>query len=259
MEEEQQVAGTSPEAKRLKVAHDRIRCLVFLDLETTGVNVVRDEIVQVYCEVWRLNERFEMLGEEKGTFKCYVMPHRSISEGASKVNGLHKIMTADGKDMLVKNMKYEVKTATPSQFITTFKEFLSETMDRSDKVYFCAFNGYSFDFPLLYNVWKDNGGMKSFTTFLQLFQKKFYFMDLMHASSAVLGGNKRKQEDVFYKLFSTVYPAHDAEEDVKAMVKIYNELVTKYSTLTLPYLLKLQPFKDNTHTKGGIAFLNRLQ
>ena len=84
--------------------------LVFFDLESTGLNVDEDEIVQIAAVANT---------QESEEFSVFVLPSVAIDEGASKVHGITRQgrqLVRGGRILPSTDMETGLKVVTPSYF-----------------------------------------------------------------------------------------------------------------------------------------------
>ena len=176
----------------------QITYIVF-DLETTGVDILVDEPIQIFLGATTGKE------EEIETslfFKCY--GERRISQGAENV---HKISWEE-------LLKEGIPAKEGVGRILHFTKFLSPML-------FVGHNAISFDLPMLWN-WLQRYGQGRFKH-----PSVCGVYDTMHMANVVLGGTKwRKMESLAMELGIPLPPGdlHDAREDGMLTWKIFQKL-----------------------------------
>jgi len=167
-----------------------IRPLVFFDLETTGIDVEKDRIVQIAMI------RIEPGGERK-TFESLVNPERPIPPGASAVHGI--------KDEDVRDQP-------------TFSQIRREVEDFLTDADLAGFNSVNFDLPLLEAELKRTGSELDFSGVRHLDAMKiFHIMERRDLTAA-------------YKFYcgKDLAGAHNALADTEATLEILDAQIARY-------------------------------
>ena len=167
-----------------------IRPLVFFDLETTGIDVDRDRIVQIAMI------RVEPDGQRK-TFESLVNPECPIPPGASAVHGI--------KDEDVRDQP-------------TFSQIRQEVEDFLTDADLGGFNSVNFDLPLLQAELKRAGGELDFPGVRHLDAMKiFHLMEKRDLTAA-------------YKFYcgKDLTGAHNALADTEATLEILDAQIARY-------------------------------
>jgi len=209
------------------------RPLVFFDLETTGVDVEKDRIVQI--AVLRLgsvaNELTEGIGIDCDGWSrredmWLVNPCVHIPEGASAVHG---ITDEDVKDM------------------PAFSDISKEVAEWFKDADVCGHNVIKFDIPLLENemaragiAFEVDGGV---IDTLRIFQARF-----------------RHTLECAHRLYAGTWfeGAHDAGNDVDALVKILYGMVEEYPDMPNEpgVLASTPPSPDWIDAEGKFIWIN---
>ena len=132
--------------------------LLFIDVETTGVNPERNGIIQVSGCVQIENELLE-------SFDYYVRPFPQdiIEPRALEVTGINpkQLLPPDHPDHLyVPGQKFLEPSEVYLLLQATFNKYVDQ-YDKTDKFHFVGYNAHSFDMPLC-----DAFGRKIRTSFL---------------------------------------------------------------------------------------------
>ncbi len=172
---------------------------IVFDLETTGVDILVDEPIQIFLGVAGGKE--EEIGDSL-FFKCY--GERRISQEAENV---HKISWEE-------LLKEGIPAREGVGRILHFTRFLSPKL-------FVGHNATSFDLPMLWN-WLQRYGKGKFRL-----PAVCGVYDTMHMANAVLGGTKwRRLENLAMELGIPLPSGdlHDAREDGMLTWKIFQKL-----------------------------------
>ncbi|MGW8313096.1 MAG: 3'-5' exonuclease [Desulfuromonadales bacterium] len=128
--------------------------LLFIDVETTGVNPERNAVIQISGCV--------QIGEEvTETFDYYVRPflQDEIEDAALEVTGINRrqLLQPDHPDfMVVPGQHFE----GPREIYLRLAEMLGRYVDqykKTDKFQFVGYNSHSFDMPFMRRFWEKNG------------------------------------------------------------------------------------------------------
>jgi len=113
---------------------------VFFDLETTGLDVKHDEILQLAAWCPEREEEFMEF--------MIPSPNKEINREASRVNGFTMSW-----NQLYRNGQIIRNPLTQEEGIESFFDFLTDIYENSYRsVHLIAHNGMQFDMPLLLNV-----------------------------------------------------------------------------------------------------------
>ena len=165
--------------------------LVFLDLEATGLNVVRDRIVQIGMI------RYFPGREEPEQMEMIINPGIPISEEAYRVHGIGPKEVANKP---------------------TFQQVAQKIYDFIGDADLAGYNSDRYDIPMLIEEFYRAGINFELDTRRTLdMQKIFYKMEPRTLSAAVR-----------YYCGEILEGAHDALEDVRATVKVLNGQLAKY-------------------------------
>lgn len=171
--------------------------LVFFDLETTGLDTSRCDIVQ--------------LSAISGTqvFSVYLLPRCCITEGASQVTGLW----VDGSTLMLRERP--VQTVPHQQALTGFIRFLqNQTFGRPILV---GHNSRRFDWPILRRVLEEFGLLQEFRSCVS------ECVDTLSLSREMFRNALQKFSQPFLvqHFLQQEYRAHDASEDVRTLQELY--------------------------------------
>lgn len=127
--------------------------LLFIDVETTGVNPERNGIIQVSGCVQIENELLE-------SFDYYVRPFPQdiIEPSALEVTGINpkQLLPPDHPDHLyVPGQKFLEPSEVYLLLQATFKKYVDQ-YDKTDKFHFVGYNAHSFDMPFMRRFWEKN-------------------------------------------------------------------------------------------------------
>ncbi|CAL8321502.1 uncharacterized protein LOC115550703 [Gadus morhua] len=172
------------------------RTLVFLDLETTGLDTWQCDIIQLAA----------ISGVH--SFNIYMMPQVAIDRGATAVNGFS---VSDGALLL---RGTAMPTATLTEALTSFLDFLRSL---EQPVLLAAHNARRFDKPVLDRALL---GCSLARQFQQLGSR---FLDTLPLSRALHPGlDSHSLVNLSGYFLPRHYNAHDALEDVRALQELYN-------------------------------------
>lgn len=145
-------------------------------------------------------------------FSSYVTPKLPISEGAQQTTG---ITMADDNVMFVSGTRVE-----SVDIHSALEEFI-KWLNKYDRVVLLAHNGRKFDFIVLVSAMSNVNKLDEFLASvigcldtLSLFRKTY------------AGRSSYKQEDLVKDILGLQYNAHDALEDVRALVKLFQHCCT---------------------------------
>ncbi|MBK9212088.1 MAG: 3'-5' exonuclease [Saprospiraceae bacterium] len=182
------------EIPKLEVALQKDIC--FFDLETTGLNVVRDRIVQIAVV------KYFKSGKDPITFNSLINPGVPISEESSAIHGITASMVAN----------------KPS--FQDIGDTLWKLFDQSD---IGGYNSARFDIPLLMEEFARIGKELDMSHRSNIdVQRIFYKMEPRTLKAALK----------FY-CQKEIVNAHDALEDVVATIDVFNGQLTKYEGVEL--------------------------
>lgn len=173
------------------------RDLVFIDVETTGLNVIRDRIVQIALIKYHKNNK--NTPEER----CYLVnPSVPISEESSSIHGI------TAKDVAKKPI---------------FSELAQEIYDFIGKADIAGYNSNRFDVPMLMEEFH-RAGLSFDVTKRRLIdvQRIFYKMEPRTLRAALKFYCNKKLDD-----------AHDALNDVRATVEVFKGQLQMYEGVDL--------------------------
>jgi DNA polymerase-3 subunit epsilon len=128
--------------------------LLFIDVETTGVNPERNGLVQISGCV--------QIGDEvKESFDIFVRPYPQdeIELAALEVTGMNRrqFLLPDHPDHLaVPGQYFEDPQEVFARLAAMLGQYVSK-FDKSDKFQFVGYNAHSFDMPFMRRFWEKNG------------------------------------------------------------------------------------------------------
>jgi DNA polymerase-3 subunit epsilon len=128
--------------------------LLFIDVETTGVNPERNGLVQISGCV--------QIGDEvKESFDIFVRPYPQdeIELAALEVTGMNRrqFLLPDHPDHLaVPGQNFEDPQEVFARMAAMLGQYVSK-FDKSDKFQFVGYNAHSFDMPFMRRFWEKNG------------------------------------------------------------------------------------------------------
>lgn len=179
--------------------------MLFIDVETTGLNVVRDSIIQI-------SGIFTVDGEEKERFDYRVKPYK---EG--RLNSFLESMLG------VTNSEIEKFTEHTEVFSKIKSLLLKYTNNGKEKIFLCAYNG-QFDVEFISDWFQINGE--------KYFFKYIYspIIDVMYIAGFALSRIRHfmpnfKLSTVYNTLFNeNLEQAHNSMADIEGTIRIYNYL-----------------------------------
>jgi DNA polymerase III subunit epsilon len=167
--------------------------LVFFDVETTGLNVIRDRIIQIAIIKFFAN------GKPEEELKMLINPGIPISEESMAIHGITP------KDLANK---------------PTFIEVAQKLYDFIGDADLAGYNSTRFDIPMLMEEFARAGfDFDISKRNLIDVQRIFYKMEPRTLKAALQFYCQEELED-----------AHDAMEDVRATVKVFKGQLAKYET-----------------------------
>jgi len=106
--------------------------VVFLDIETTGLNVERERIITIGCIDY---------GGTKA-FSGAIFPEVPVGFYSARVNGFQRV----GQDLYLRDEKVETKSE--NEVMREFVAYLENVKGQQD-LYLVGFNSYNFDFQMI--------------------------------------------------------------------------------------------------------------
>lgn len=167
------------------------RDIIFFDVETTGVDVKRDRIVEISAVKYRTDKT-------KITYQKYFKPNVTMCQSAIDVHGLTE------------------------EFLSEFKPF----RDSADELYQffdgCDLGGYNcinFDIPILFEEFSRCGKSPN-----------WFNKNIIDSYNLLNKFETRKLNDV-YKIFfgKDIENTHSASDDIEATIKVFEKQVEKYN------------------------------
>ncbi len=128
--------------------------LLFIDVETTGVNPERNGLTQISGCV-------QIDDEVKETFDYFVRPYPQdiVEIAALEVTGMDRrqFLPPEHPDHLaVPGQVFEEPKDIYVRLASMFAKYVSQ-YDKSDKFQFVGYNAHSFDMPFMRRFWEKNG------------------------------------------------------------------------------------------------------
>lgn len=184
---------------------------VFFDCETTGINPYVAEIIEMFFYI-----------DDNNTYHYKARP----LEWSNEAEQIHKISYAQAslypdKSIAIKNLINWFSNIGSFRLITYTNKQTELGYINFDVAILCNeldLNGYPF--YTLERKYKMKHPLSVHET-AKWCAKQGYFTPVRGAS----GRQSFSQENVYKALFKETYNAHNAKEDVLALVKIYNELL----------------------------------
>ncbi len=127
--------------------------LVFIDVETTGLDPERNGLTQISGCI--------QIGDEvKESFDFYVrpFPRDAVDDSALRVTGIDRrqLLPADNPNVLrVEGQEFSDPQQVYAQLKEMFGRYVSP-YDKSDKFQFVGYNSHSFDMPFMRKFWEKN-------------------------------------------------------------------------------------------------------
>ena len=109
--------------------------MVILDLESTGLSTCNDHITQIGAVICRYKDG--KYTPVEGVFETLVHTEKTISDKVASITGI-----TNGK---------LIGAPSSKKAITQFFQWVQERREPMEEVCLVAYNGHSFDFPLLFN------------------------------------------------------------------------------------------------------------
>lgn len=170
------------------------RPIAFLDLETTGVNVKEDRIVEIAILRYDVNKQLEY------SFETKVNPEIPIPESASAVHGIYD------KD---------VESEPPFSF------YVDEIFDALKGCDIAGFNSNRFDFPMLFNEFARNGVHWDHLAHKMIDVGNIYKINEQRTLAAA----------VKFYIGEDLVDAHSALADTEATARVFFAQLEKYPEL----------------------------
>ena len=128
--------------------------IIFIDVETTGVNPERNGLTQISGCV--------QIGDEiKESFDYFVRPfsHDEIEAEALKVTGIDRrqfLLPDHPNHLAVDGQNFEDPKDIYVRMAVMLGKYVSQ-YDKTDKFQFVGYNAHSFDMPFMRRFWEKNG------------------------------------------------------------------------------------------------------
>lgn len=200
---------------------------VFVDLETTGLETLRDEILQIGG-----------MTKDREYFNVYVMPSGDISKEITQLTKIDvriiddvRILHVDGRPVEAMNLP---------EATNKFVEFLEST---GKKINLVGHNVTEFDYRFLYYA------LRKTNTFSRFESVVYSLADSLHASRDGLKERSNRQAALIRKyLPGFQYREHDALEDVGALATLLEKIKDKINLGSCTYTL------DSVTTAVRVSF-----
>ncbi len=167
------------------------RDTIFFDLETTGVDLKNDRIVEICAIKYRKDKT-------KETIQKYFNPNYPVSERALEIHGL-------SNDILSK--------------YSTFEEYSEELFKFFDGCDIGGYNCIRFDIPILFEEFS------RYKKYLNVFN-----INIIDSYNLLNKFETRKLNDVYKKFFGEdINNQHDATEDIEATIRIFERQIEEYN------------------------------
>jgi len=211
--------------------------LVFMDLETTGLGLIRDETLEIYME------------SASNSYESFVSPTVPISEGASNI---HKMDDKFLKDRNTKSLERQI----PS---------LLSFLEMQDRPVFIAHNGDRFDYPMLmFDLLRASQNDENLRKRVIKVYSNMRFMDTCKMAKALYPELKEREKDPRARVYSVEKLSetfkvkefdqeHRARSDVKIMIAVYNHML-KDKKLTKAQTI--QRFATQIDVDMGVKIFN---
>ena len=174
--------------------------LIFLDFETTGLNVYHDDITE-----------YSMIERESGYSVCSLVQlknKRCITPFITKKTGITTEMVQGGQ--------------TQEEAVTCMVDFINAHSTSSDTVTIIAHNGDAFDFLIFRRLLKEYN--------IHPKCRLEYFDTLRFAQKLIPRLYSFSQENLCKQFHITNKAAHRAYGDTESLVKVYTHLTRLYSS-----------------------------
>ncbi|MCQ2066846.1 MAG: ribonuclease H-like domain-containing protein [Bacteroidaceae bacterium] len=192
--------------------------IVFFDLETTGVNVSHDRIVEIcYLKVWPNGN------ETARTMR--INPEMHIPEAATAVHGIHDEDVAD---------------------CPTFRQVAKEVANDFEGCDIAGFNSNRFDVPML--------AEEFLRADVDIDLSRHRFIDVQ----VIYHKMEQRTLSAAYKFYCgrNLEDAHSAEGDTRATYEVLQAQLDLYPELKndIDFLSEFSSFKDNVDFAGRIVY-----
>jgi DNA polymerase-3 subunit epsilon len=192
--------------------------LIIFDLETTGINISKDRIVEIYLIKVHPDGK-------KETMHHFLNPEQKIPEEVIKIHGITDEMVADKP---------------------TFKEVVHEIKQFILDCDFGGFNAHKFDFPLLFEEFYRAG--------VELDTSKPRFVD----AQRIFHQMEPRNLSAAYRFYcdKNLDNAHSAAADTEATWEIIQAQIERYDSLknNMDYLDKLSRYSSHVDFAGRFKY-----
>nr|XP_046251243.1 DNA polymerase III polC-type-like [Scatophagus argus] len=169
--------------------------IIFFDLETTGLDTARCDIIQLAA----------ICGNR--VFNAYTVPSQALSKSATEITGF----TVHGGDLYLQGVP--VETTSLYNLLTSFIAFLKSF---HHPVLLVAHNARYFDAPVLTRVLRELALQREFQ------QVVSGFLDTFLLSKNVYPGLRSySQTQLVLHFLGKTYTAHHAEEDARMLQELF--------------------------------------
>lgn len=167
------------------------RDIIFFDLETTGVDIKKDKIVEICAIKYRTDKT-------KLTYQKYYNPGIEIHPSAVGVHGL------------------------TNEFLSQFKTFEESCDELFDFFKDCDLGGYNcvnFDIPILFEEFSRSNK-----------KPKWFNINIIDSYNLLNKFETRKLNDVYKRFFGKdIENTHSATDDIEATIKVFEKQLELYN------------------------------
>jgi len=177
--------------------------LLFLDYETSGLNVYHDDIIEIAAKVYNTSEYFQSLIKPKS--------NKPISTKITEITGItNEILIKDGLNW---QKGYKM-----------FFDWMSKITNPNENITIVSHNGLSFDFLLFKRMIKEANEINCKT--IQL--SNITFIDSLLISKRLMPNMNYYRQSSLCKYFNIEHEgAHRALNDTIALENLYVKLMSK--------------------------------
>ena len=177
--------------------------LLFLDYETSGLNVYHDDIIEIAAKIYDTSKYFQCLLKPKS--------NKPISEKITQITGItNEILMKDG-------IRWE-------KGYQMFFDWISKLTNPGEEITIISHNGLSFDFLLFKRMIKEASEINCKTVSLS----NITFIDSLLISKRLLPTMNYYRQSSLCKYFNIEHSgAHRALNDVIALENLYSKLMEK--------------------------------